>query len=143
MVRLKRRESSKKSNKRGTNRNRRTQSYKSSLPSIGCRSLQIGIQPNVKRVSVPHMPYEDILEASRLAEELMQGHDIAHIKSSSPNAKRYVLTFSMANKGKQATQRMYNDVNRRLVEMNSRINSPTVDGKKLYRELMDEDVYAE
>lgn len=89
------------------------------------------------------MPYEDILEASRLAEELIQGHDIAQIRSSSPKAKRYVLTFSRTHKGKQATQMMYNGVNRRLVEINSRINSPSVDSKKLYRELMSEDVYSD
>ena len=73
----------------------------------------------------------------------MQGHDITHMSSSSQNAKRYVLAFSKANKGKHATQMMYNNVNRRLVEMNSRINSPTVDSEKLYRELMSEDVYSE
>lgn len=102
-------------------------------------TMRLGVVNLESGIKLPVMPYDDILEVSRLTEELLMGHDISHFDSPSKAAKSYVQNFSKRNKENRATEAMYNKVNKRIVMMNRGSALITDNSKKLYRALMDEE----
>lgn len=82
------------------------------------------------------MTYEDVLEVSRLTEVLLKGGDISQIPSNSRTAKDFVMNVRRANKGMGSVEKLYNQVNKRLVLMNKGENHPNLASVKLYNELM-------
>lgn len=127
--------------KRATQKNKRRRNARKFKPSTsgspGARTVE---RVSGRYFSLPPMHYEDVIEASRLAEEVVQGHDISHMYSSSQAAKNYVLEFSKLHSGKRSAEILYNNINRRLVKMNRIVNTPTSDYQKLYQELMTGDI---